>query len=118
VLYLDVIKKLVEKIPGATGCIMVDSNGEEVVVYAKDDEYQMKLLGAHMVPIHKRLEAISNRIESGDYSEILVRTDNYYIITSSIENENYLILRLSPTPAITPSILNLKQAVRDIIEES
>lgn len=116
-MYLDSIKKLVERIPGATGCIMVDTNGEEIVVYAKENEYQMKLLGAHMVPIHKRLEAISQRIDSGDYSEIIVRTDNFYIITSTIQKENYLILRLAPTPAITPSIINLKEAIRDIIEE-
>ena len=68
-MYLESIKKLVERVPGATGCIMVDNNGEEIVVYAKDNEYQMKLLGAHMVPIHKRLEAISQRIDSGDFGD-------------------------------------------------
>ena len=116
-LYINAIKKLVERIPGALGCIIVDDSGEEIVVYSKDDEYQMKLLGAHMVPIYKRLDAISQRVDSGDYSEILVRTDNFYIITSAIEKETYLILKLLPTPAISPSILNIKETIRDIVEE-
>lgn len=117
VLYINAIKKLVDRIPGALGCIIVDNSGEEIVVYSKDDEFEMKLLGAHMVPIYKRLDAISKRVDSGGYGEILVRTDNFYFITSSIEKDTYLILKLLPTPAITPSILNIKEAIKDIIEE-
>ena len=116
-MYEETLKKLVEMIPGATGCILVDSHGEEIETYAKEDNYEMKLLGAHMVPIHQRLESISKRVNSGDHQEVLIRTENEYIITAPLKNETYIILKLSPTPTITPSIVMLKNAIEDIMKD-
>ena len=117
-MYKETLKKLVEMVPGATGCILVDSHGEEIETYAKEDDYEMKLLGAHMVPIHQRIESISKRIKSGEHDEVLIRTENEYIITAPLKNETYIILRLSSTPTITPSIVKLKSAIEDILKES
>jgi predicted regulator of Ras-like GTPase activity (Roadblock/LC7/MglB family) len=116
-MYTPILKQLVEKVPNATGCILVDHHGEEINTYAPDQEYEMKLLGAHMVPIHQRIETISERVNSGSHDIILIRTDNDYILTAPLKNNTYIILRLSPSPRITPSIEKLKKAIYDIIEE-
>jgi len=117
-LYFDTIKRLVEEIPDASGCILVDRHGDEIVVYAPENDYQMKLLGAHMVLIHQRLAAIEKRVNAGKHHEIFIRTDDVYIITTPLADGNYLVLRLSPTPLISRSIAMLQQAIIDIAEES
>jgi predicted regulator of Ras-like GTPase activity (Roadblock/LC7/MglB family) len=116
-LYLDTIKRLVEEIPNASGCILVDRHGDEIVTYAPENEYQMKLLGAHMVLIHQRLGAIEKRVKAGKHHEIFIRTDEVYIITTPLEDGNFLVLRLLPTPLISYSIARLQQAIVDIARE-
>ena len=116
-IYLNTIKRLVNDIPRATGCILVDIHGEEIMMHVTDDEYQMRLLGAYMVPILQRLESIAKRMGSETNSEVLIRTETTYIMTAPIGDGNYLVLRLEPTPLITPSIERLRKAVKDIIED-
>jgi predicted regulator of Ras-like GTPase activity (Roadblock/LC7/MglB family) len=117
-LFFDTIKRLVDEIPQASGCILVDRHGDEIITYAPENEYQMKLLGAHMVLIHQRLSAIEKRMNAGKHHEVLIRTDNVYIITTPIEGGNYLILRLMPTPLISFSLDRLQKAITDIVKES
>jgi predicted regulator of Ras-like GTPase activity (Roadblock/LC7/MglB family) len=116
-LYLDTIKRLVEEIPHASGCILVDRHGDEIITYAPENEYQMKLLGAHMVLVHQKLSSIEKRINAGKHREVFIRTDEVYIITAPLEDGNYLVLRLSPTPMISLSFSMLHQAILDILEE-
>jgi predicted regulator of Ras-like GTPase activity (Roadblock/LC7/MglB family) len=117
-LFFDTIKRLVDEIPHASGCILVDRHGDEIITYAPENDYQMKLLGAHMVLIHQRLAAIEKRMNAGKHHEVFIRTDNVYIITAPIEDGNYLVLRLSPTPLISFSLAKLRKAIVDIVEES
>jgi len=118
VLFRDTLQELVDHVPHANGAILVDTNGEEIVTYAEENEYEMKLLGAHLVPIHHRLEAISGRINTGLHEEIIIRTDSAYIISAPLENQLYIVLRLSPSPAITPTVFQLKKTISAIIEET
>jgi predicted regulator of Ras-like GTPase activity (Roadblock/LC7/MglB family) len=117
-LFLDTIKRLVDEIPSASGCILVDRHGDEIITYAPENDYQMKLLGAHMVLIHQKLSAIEKRMDSGKHHEVFIRTDDIYIMATPLEDGNYLVLRLSPTSMISQSLAKLQQAVLDIIEES
>ena len=117
-LFRDTLKELVKQVPEANGAILVDTNGEEIVTFAEDNEYEMKLLGAHLVPIHHRLEAISGRINTGLHEEIIIRTDTAYIISAPLENQLYIVLRLSPSPTITPTVAQVKEAIITILEES
>jgi len=116
-LYQKTLKKLVEQIPGATGCILVDQLGEEVVCYAPVDEYEMKLLGAHMVPIHQRLESIESRTKVREHREVLIRTDVNYIMSAVLANNTYLVVRLVPSHRITPSLENLRIAIDEILKQ-
>jgi len=118
VLFQDTLQELVNRVPQANGAILVDTNGEEIVTFAEENEYEMKLLGAHLVPIHHRLEAISGRINTGLHEEIIIRTDSAYIISAPLENQLYIVLRLSPSPIITPTVSQLKEAIASIIKES
>lgn len=117
-LFRDTLEKLVNQVPQANGAILVDTNGEEIVTFAEENEYEMKLLGAHLVPIHHRLEAISGRINTGLHEEIIIRTDSAYIISAPMENQLYIVLRLSPSPTITPTVSQLKEAISSIVKES
>ncbi len=117
-LFFDTIKRLVDEIPHASGCIMVDRHGDEIITYAPENDYQMKLLGAHMVLIHQRLAAIEKRTNAGKHHEIFIRTDNIYIITAPLVDGNYLVLRLSPTPLISFSLRRLRKAIVQIVEEA
>mgnify|MGYP001072970128 CR=1 FL=1 len=117
-LFFDTIKRLVDEIPQASGCIMVDRHGDEIITYAPENDYQMKLLGAHMVLIHQKLAAIEKRIEAGRHREVFTRTDNIYIITTPLVDGNFLVLRLSPTPLISLSLERLRKAIVEIIQEA
>ncbi|MBN1882031.1 MAG: roadblock/LC7 domain-containing protein [Deltaproteobacteria bacterium] len=117
-MFQETLQELVNRVPEANGAILVDTNGEEIVSFAEENEYEMKLLGAHLVPIHHRLEAISGRINTGLHEEIIIRTDSAYIISAPLENQLYIVLRLSPSPTITPTVSQLKKAISSIIEES
>jgi predicted regulator of Ras-like GTPase activity (Roadblock/LC7/MglB family) len=117
-LFFDTIKRLVDEIPHASGCIMVDRHGDEIITFAPENDFQMKLLGAHMVLIHQKLAAIERRMETGKHREVFIRTDNIYVITTQLPDGNYLVLRLSPTPLISLSMDRLRKASVDIIEEA
>jgi|GEM_PF-1544844 len=117
-LFFDTIKRLVVEIRLASGGIMVDRHGDEIITFAPENDYQMKLLGAHMVLIHQKLATIEKRMETGKHREVFIRTDNVYIISSRLPDGNYLVLRLAPTPLISFSLEKLRKAIIDIIEES
>ncbi len=117
-LFFDTIKRLVDEIPQASGCILVDRHGDEIITYAPENEYQMKLLGAHMVLIHQKLAAIEKRMNAGRHHEVFIRTDNLYVITSPLDDGNYLVLRLAPTPLISFSLGKLQKAIVDIAREA
>jgi predicted regulator of Ras-like GTPase activity (Roadblock/LC7/MglB family) len=117
-LFFDTIKRLVDEIPHASGCILVDRHGDEIITYAPENDYQMKLLGAHMVLIHQKLSGIEKRMNAGKHHEVLIRTDTIYVITTPTEDGNYLVLRLAPTPLISLSLGRLRKAIVDIVEEA
>ena len=76
-LFFDTIKRLVDEIPQASGCILVDRHGDEIITFAPENEFQMKLLGAHMVLIHQKLAAIEKRMKAGRHREDLYQDGQY-----------------------------------------
>lgn len=92
--FADILKGMVERVPGAVGAIFADWDGEAVDQFAHIPELDIKIAGAHWGVVltlateslkRASLGAIDELWIEGDHALVLVRrvTDRYYVVLTT-----------------------------------
>jgi len=91
-----ILSELVDSTPGASGAILTDWEGESVVCYCHscEDEYELKLLGAHTGILLGRIKDVQKRWCSGEVLEAVITTECQHFIVGSVGVDYSLILAL------------------------
>lgn len=113
----QILRELVESIPGAIGAIVADWEGESVAFFTTGDDYELKVIAAHKGIIMSRLRRIHDQLELGEMKEAVLTGETVQIVTGAVTRDYSLVLVRHP---IVPSAIVLRkfrQAVARLHEE-
>ena len=97
--FRDVLRELVQGVPGAWGAIFVDWEGEAVDLFATSDEYEVKLAGAHTGLFLNRVVSAGKLSNLGRSRSALVRAENAHFYLHTLDEEYFVLLATKPTAA-------------------
>ena len=89
------LTNLVEAVPGATGAILADWEGEAVEQYCHGDAFEMKVTAAHWGILLDRLKGVHQKYHTGQVQESVITTDEQYAIVGAIGAEYSLVMTMT-----------------------
>ena len=90
--FKQILQNLVEAVPGATGAVFADWEGEAVEQFSRYDEYDIKVTGAHKGIILDRLRSIPRGSPPGDVEDIVVTSGDSRIVIVPVGPEYLLVM--------------------------
>lgn len=93
--FKTLLTKLVESVPGASGAILADWEGESVEQYSYDDPYEMKVTAAHWGIQLTLLKGLQEKYATGPVREAVISTDQQYVIVGALGDEYALVMTMN-----------------------
>lgn len=85
---------LVEAVPGATGAILADWEGEAVEQYTHGDPFEMKVTAAHWGILLTRLKGLHQKFSTGEVRQSVISTDQQHVIVGAVGDDYALVMTL------------------------
>jgi predicted regulator of Ras-like GTPase activity (Roadblock/LC7/MglB family) len=89
------LTELVEAVPGASGAILADWEGEAVEQHAQVDPFEMKVTAAHWGILLTRLKGLQEKYSTGRVQQSMITTDRQQVIVGAVGDDYTLVLTLS-----------------------
>ena len=89
------LTELVEAVPGASGAILADWEGEAVEQHAQVDPYEMKVTAAHWGILVARLKGLQEKHATGRVRESMITTDEQHVIVGTVGDDYTLVMTLN-----------------------
>ena len=89
------LTNLVEAVPGASGAILADWEGEAVEQHCDGDPFEMKVTAAHWGIMLTRLKDLHAKYPTGPVQESVISTDEQHVIVGAIGDEYTLVMTMS-----------------------
>jgi predicted regulator of Ras-like GTPase activity (Roadblock/LC7/MglB family) len=102
------LTNLVEAVPGATGAILADWEGEAVEQYCHGDTFEMKVTAAHWGILLDRLKGLHEKYQTGQVQESVITTDGHYAIVGAIGAEYTLVMTMTREALPLVALRNLR----------
>jgi predicted regulator of Ras-like GTPase activity (Roadblock/LC7/MglB family) len=107
----DILQRLVTTVPGATGAIFADWEGESVAHYCLYDEYDLKVIAAHQGIIMSHLRDIHDQLAPGEMNEAVISTETEYLVTGAITREYTLVMTMERRGVLGRGLYHFRKAV-------
>lgn len=115
--FKDILKKLVEKTPHASGAILADWEGEAVEHHCLYNDYELKLLGAHKGIILNRMKDAHADLPGGEMQDAVITTGNQQVIIGAVGPDYSLVMTLASEAMIGMALHRFRQAVKLLEKE-
>ena len=112
-----IVNELVELIPGATGVILADAEGEAVVCAGSADEYDLRLLAAHKGIIIGQVREVNSRLYGARSCELVVTTATGRCIVGTVGTEYALSMTLHRDAPVGPALYRFREARELLVRE-
>lgn len=109
--------KVVDHIPGAKGAILADWEGEAVDQYARMDDYELKVIGAHKGIILDQLRELSPQLDGTLPKEIVVTSESLRTIIVPINEDYFVVLVTGRETVPSQAIHHLKLCCEELRKE-
>jgi predicted regulator of Ras-like GTPase activity (Roadblock/LC7/MglB family) len=110
--FKTILKDLVQSVPGATGAILTDWEGEAVEYYSvSDNDYDLKILGAHQNIILNRVREVRDRIPSQTVRETVISTDLQHLVLGAVGNDYTLVMVLERNALVGRAVVRTRCSV-------
>jgi predicted regulator of Ras-like GTPase activity (Roadblock/LC7/MglB family) len=115
--FKKLLTELVRNVPGATGAILADWEGEAVDQVARMDDYELKVIGAHQGVILYNLKETLSRLEESEVRELVVTTGTTQTLVLPINAEYFLVLTMEKENAEGRALLEARRCVSRLKKE-
>lgn len=90
--FTGILRRMVDKVPGAIGAIFADWDGEAVDSFAPGVKEDMLVLGAHYGIILNHVQSALHLFHFGEAEEIIVLHRKLDLIVRSVDKDYYVVL--------------------------
>lgn len=116
--FMTLLTDLVTTVPGASGAILADWEGEAVAqYYLQDDDYELKVLGAHKGIILNQMREIHASLGSGELNEAVITTACQHVLIGTIGPDYNLVMTLDRTALIGYALHHFRRTLERLREE-
>jgi predicted regulator of Ras-like GTPase activity (Roadblock/LC7/MglB family) len=93
--FVDILQRIVERVPGATGAIFADWEGEPVGEFARDlPALEIQIFGAQWGVVWTELQRSLERARLGSAHELIIDGERGCVIVRQVTPEYYVVLAL------------------------
>ena len=111
------LKELVEAVPGATGAILADWEGESVDQHCLYDDYELKVLAAHKGIILNQMKELQATVAGDELREAVISTELQHVIIGGIGPDYSLVMTLGPDAVIGLALRRFRETVKGLHKE-
>jgi predicted regulator of Ras-like GTPase activity (Roadblock/LC7/MglB family) len=88
----DILKAMVERVPGAVGAVFADWEGEPVDQFAHVPPLEIQLVGAHWGVVWSQASARLGRHALGAVEELLIEGERAIVLVRSVTDRYFVVL--------------------------
>jgi len=115
--FKTILKTLVESVPGATGAILADWEGEAVEQYCLFDDYELKLIAAHEGIVLERIREAHAFQPGMKPEDVVISTCTLHILAGVIGPDYSLVMTLDREAIIGKALYNFRRAISRLEKE-
>lgn len=113
-----ILKELVENVPGATGAILADWEGEAVEQYCLTDTYELKVTAAHQGIIISQLRDVLKAFPSvGDLTHLTIKTESQLFIVGVVGSDYSLVMTMESDALLGKAERTFARTIHLLIKE-
>jgi len=116
-LFKEILKRMVDRVPGAQGAIFADWEGESVDFHYSGPDYDIKLVGAHQGILLNIINEVSSGCGMGRVRCMLVAADLGKLVVMPIKDGYYLAVLLGPYANGALAIRAAEAAAEELMDE-
>jgi len=106
-----------EAVPGATGAILADWEGEAVEQCCLYDVFALKVIAAHKGILLNLMKDAHQKMESGELRHTLITTDEQHFLAGSIGDDYFLVMTLDKTAIVGLAVYKFQEAMNRMFKE-
>jgi predicted regulator of Ras-like GTPase activity (Roadblock/LC7/MglB family) len=115
--FKTLLTKLVENVPGASGAILADWEGESVEQHCFGDSYEMKVTAAHWGILLTMLKGVQEKYRTGQLHEAIIGTDHQYVIVGALGDDYALVMTMDQDALPLQALRNFRQTACLLMKE-
>lgn len=112
-----ILRELVEAVPGATGAILADWEGEAVDQFCLYDDYELKVLAAHKGIILNQMKETQAAIAGDQLREAVISTELQHVVVGGIGSDYSLVMTLGRDTIVGLALRRFREAVQSLHKE-
>jgi predicted regulator of Ras-like GTPase activity (Roadblock/LC7/MglB family) len=106
-----------DAVPGATGAILADWEGEAVEQSCLYDIYDLKVIGAHKGILLNLLKDAHQKLDVGEMKHTVITTEKQHYLTGSVGADYFLVMTLDRTAIVGLAIRQFEAAIARMYKE-
>jgi predicted regulator of Ras-like GTPase activity (Roadblock/LC7/MglB family) len=112
-----ILKDFVASVPGASGAILADWEGEAVEQYCHFDEFEMKVIGAHKGIILSRVRELHQRVPVGEVEQLMITTEGQRHLVAAVGPEYVLVMVMERSAVPALAMREMGRVVAMLVKE-
>ena len=116
-MFEEILQRLVMSVPGATGAIFADWEGECVACFSLYDEYELKVIAAHKGIILAHIREIHDQLAPGEMNEAVISTERQHVITGAINRDYSLVMTMDRNGVLGRALYHFRSTVGELRKE-
>lgn len=106
-----ILTELVAAVPGASGAILADWEGEAVEQFSLYDDFEMKLVGAHKGIILNHIRGAYSHLGVGEVQETVISAEDQRFLLGPIGPDYVLVMTLGRDTVVGQALYRFRKAV-------
>lgn len=115
--FRSLLTELVQGVPGASGAILADWEGEAVEQYTLLDPFEMKVTAAHWGIILSGLKGVGKKLPMGEIKEGIITTDAQHVLVGAVGDDYTLVMTISRSTLPLVALHTFRDTVGRLKEE-
>jgi len=109
--FKTILKNLMDSVPGSTGAILADWEGEAVEQACLYDVFDLKVTGAHKGILLNLMRDAHQKMEAGELRHATITTEKQHYMLGPIGADYFLVLTLDKSAIIGLAIYHFQTAI-------
>ncbi|HEY7954749.1 MAG TPA: roadblock/LC7 domain-containing protein [Polyangia bacterium] len=113
----DILREMVERVPGAVGAIFADWEGEAVDQFAHIPPLDIQLVGAHWGIVFNVAKRSLARVGAGAVEELWVEGERALVLVRRVTDRYYVVLATTPSAHLGTARRELERSAQTLLGE-
>lgn len=112
-----ILNNLMDSVPGSTGALLADWEGEAVEQACLYDVFDLKVTGAHKGILLNLMKDAHQKMEAGELRHAVITTEKQHYMTGPIGDNYFLVMTLDKSAIIGLAIYHFQAAIDRMFKE-